>query len=78
MCFVGLKPSEGGKYTGFGNSVQSPPRSQSDMAFDQTLSSLSTGISSGWSLLSFGATKVKENALKFGSIATAKVFIFFV
>lgn len=66
-----VRPSEGGKYAGFGNTVQPPPRSQSDMAFDTTLSSLS----SGWSMLSFGANKVKENAFKFGSIATAKVKI---
>lgn len=64
-----LKPSEGGRYAGFGNTVQSQPtRSQSEV-FDTTLSSLS----SGWSLLSLGASKVKDNALKIGSIATQKV-----
>lgn len=64
-----LKPSEGGKYTGFGNTASSQPtRSQSEV-FDTTLSSLS----SGWSLLSLGASKVKENALKYGSIAGQKV-----
>lgn len=64
-----LPPSQGGKYAGFGNTAQAPPtRSQSEY-FDTTLSSLS----SGWSLLSFGASKVKDNALKFGSIATQKV-----
>ena len=69
IFFLGLRPSEGGKYAGFGNTNNCPPRSQSDMAFDSTISSLSTG----WNLLSFGANKVKENAFKFGSIASAKV-----
>lgn len=63
-----LKPSEGGKYAGFGNTAAQPTRSQSEV-FDTTLSSLS----SGWSLLSLGASKVKENALKYGSIAGQKV-----
>lgn len=68
-----LPPSQGGKYAGFGNTAsQPPPRSQSEM-FDTTLSSLA----SGWSMLSFGASKVasvaKENALKYGSLATQKV-----
>jgi ADP-ribosylation factor GTPase-activating protein 1 len=64
-----IPPNQGGKYTGFGNTAQAPPtRSQSEV-FDTTLSSLS----SGWNLLSFGASKVKDNALKFGSIATQKV-----
>lgn len=64
-----VKPSEGGRYAGFGNTVQTQPtRSQSEV-FDTTLSSLS----SGWSLLSLGASKVKDNALKYGSLATAKV-----
>ena len=64
-----LKPSEGGRYAGFGNTAPTQPtRSQSEV-FDTTLSSLS----SGWSLLSFGANKVKENALKYGSLAGQKV-----
>lgn len=63
-----LPPSQGGKYAGFGNTSAPPTRSQSEV-FDTTLSSLS----SGWNLLSFGASKVKDNALKFGSIATQKV-----
>lgn len=53
---------------GFGNTVQQPTRSQSEV-FDTTLSSLS----SGWSLLSLGASKVKDNALKYGAYATQKV-----
>lgn len=64
-----LKPSEGGRYAGFGNTPMNPPtRSQSEV-FDTTLSSLT----SGWSMLSFGANKVKENALKYGSYASQKV-----
>lgn len=64
-----LKPSEGGRYAGFGNTPMNPPtRSQSEV-FDTTLSSLT----SGWSMLSFGASKVKENALKYGSYASQKV-----
>jgi hypothetical protein len=59
----------GGKYAGFGNTPMNPPvRSQSEL-FDTTLSSLT----SGWSLLSLGANKVKENALKYGSYASQKV-----
>lgn len=64
-----LKPSEGGKYAGFGNTPQ-PTRSQSEV-FD-TNAALNS-LSSGWSLLSLGASKVKDNALKYGSIATQKV-----
>lgn len=63
-----VKPSEGGRYAGFGNTQAQPTRSQSEV-FDTTLNSLS----SGWSLLSLGASKVKDNALKYGSLATAKV-----
>lgn len=64
-----LKPSEGGKYAGFGNTIPAQPtRSQSEV-FDTTLSTLS----GGWSLLSLGASKVKDNALKYGSLATQKV-----
>lgn len=64
-----LKPSEGGKYAGFGNTPQ-PTRSQSEV-FDTN--SAAAALSSGWSLLSLGASKVKDNALKFGSIASQKV-----
>uniref|UniRef100_A0A1L8DMK4 ADP-ribosylation factor GTPase-activating protein 1 n=1 Tax=Nyssomyia neivai TaxID=330878 RepID=A0A1L8DMK4_9DIPT len=68
-----LPPNQGGKYTGFGFSRDPPPKSQSQEFFDTTLSSLA----SGWSLLSIGATKVastaKENALKYGSLASQKV-----
>lgn len=62
----------GGKYAGFGNTPMNPPtRSQSEL-FDTTL----TSLTSGWSLLSLGANKVKENAFKYGSYASQKVSIF--
>lgn len=68
-----LPPNQGGKYAGFGNTRDPPPRSQSTEIFDTTLSSLA----SGWSMLSFGASKVanvaKENALRYGSLASQKV-----
>ncbi|XP_055685797.1 ADP-ribosylation factor GTPase-activating protein 1 [Lutzomyia longipalpis] len=68
-----LPPNQGGKYSGFGFTRDPPPKSQSQEFFDTTLSSLA----SGWSLLSIGATKVastaKENALKYGSLASQKV-----
>jgi ADP-ribosylation factor GTPase-activating protein 1 len=68
-----VPPNQGGKYAGFGYSRDPPPRSQSTEIFDTTLSSLA----SGWSMFSLGATKIastaKENALKYGSLATQKV-----
>lgn len=49
------------------------PKSQSQEMFDTTLSSLA----SGWSMLSFGANKVasvaKDNAFKYGNLASQKV-----
>lgn len=68
-----LPPNQGGKYAGFGYSKEPMPKSQSQEVFDTTLSSLT----SGWSMFSIGASKVaavaKENALKYGSLATQKV-----
>ncbi|XP_065161909.1 ADP-ribosylation factor GTPase-activating protein 1 isoform X1 [Atheta coriaria] len=68
-----LPPSQGGKYSGFGYSMEPPPRSQSQEMFDNTLSSLA----SGWSFLSNSATKIaskaSESALKYGGIASQKV-----
>lgn len=62
-----LPPSQGGKYTGFGNSVNTNmPRSQSE--FDFAWNSLSAGFSSIASL----ATKASESAVRIGSIAGAK------
>jgi ADP-ribosylation factor GTPase-activating protein 1 len=68
-----LPPSEGGRYTGFGYSMDSQqPRNQSNELFDTALSSLSQG----WSMFSLAATKVatkaSENAVKFGEIASQK------
>lgn len=53
-----LPPSQGGKYTGFGNTVE---KKQEDDFFENTLSSLS----SGWSVFTAGATK-------FASVASEK------
>ncbi|XP_013781097.1 ADP-ribosylation factor GTPase-activating protein 1-like isoform X1 [Limulus polyphemus] len=68
-----LPPSQGGKYTGFGNTPVQPSRSQSQEFFDGAWSSLSLG----WSNFSIGATKLafkaSEGAVKFGSIASQKV-----
>lgn len=68
-----LPPNQGGKYAGFGYSANPMPKSQSSEVLDSTFSSLA----SGWSLLSIGASKVanvaKENALKYGNIASQKV-----
>ena len=68
-----LPPNQGGKYSGFGYTMEAPPRSTSQEFFDTAVSSLS----SGWSLFSSNATKLAskatENAFKIGSIATQKV-----
>lgn len=68
-----LPPNQGGRYAGFGYSKDPITKSQSQEYFDNTFSSLA----SGWSLLSIGASRVanaaKENALKYGSLATQKV-----
>ncbi|KAI1291089.1 ADP-ribosylation factor GTPase-activating protein 1 [Halotydeus destructor] len=63
-----LPPSQGGKYAGFGNTVNPPPRSQSEFDFDNAWSSLSTG----WSSIATLASKATENALKAGSLASQK------
>lgn len=68
-----LPPSQGGKYAGFGYSRDPVPKSQSQELLDSTVSSLS----SGWNLLSIGASKIavtaKENATKLSSLASQKV-----
>ncbi|XP_045461595.1 ADP-ribosylation factor GTPase-activating protein 1 isoform X1 [Harmonia axyridis] len=68
-----LPPSQGGKYSGFGYTMEAPPRSQSQEFVDTAISSLA----SGWSFLSSSATKIAskatENAVKYGGIATQKV-----
>ncbi|XP_057657462.1 ADP-ribosylation factor GTPase-activating protein 1 [Diorhabda carinulata] len=68
-----LPPSQGGKYSGFGYTMEPPPRSQSQEFVDTAISSLA----SGWSFLSSSATKLaskaSENAVKYGGLASQKV-----
>uniref|UniRef100_A0A8D8TLW6 ADP-ribosylation factor GTPase-activating protein 1 n=1 Tax=Cacopsylla melanoneura TaxID=428564 RepID=A0A8D8TLW6_9HEMI len=75
-----LPPSQGGRYAGFGNSVESPASAggptrsaSSQEIFGGAVSSLA----SGWSLFSTSATKLAskatENAIKYGGIASQKV-----
>lgn len=69
-----LPPSQGGKYTGFGNSANPPPRSYSTNDFyDTSVNSLTNS----WSAFSFGASKltgkVAEVGWKFTEVATKKV-----
>lgn len=60
-----LPPSQGGKYSGFGNSAYTPSRSSSTEVYDS--------LATGWSMFSVGASKLAESALKFGEIASQKV-----
>lgn len=64
-----LPPNQGGKYSGFGYTMDPPPRSQSHELFDSVQSSFATG----WNVFSKVANVAKENALKYGSIASQKV-----
>ncbi|XP_055619039.1 ADP-ribosylation factor GTPase-activating protein 1 isoform X2 [Toxorhynchites rutilus septentrionalis] len=64
-----LPPNQGGKYSGFGYSMDPPPRSQSHELFDTVQSSLA----SGWNVFSKVANVAKENALKYGTMASQKV-----
>ncbi|MPC28070.1 ADP-ribosylation factor GTPase-activating protein 1 [Portunus trituberculatus] len=64
----GLPPSQGGRYSGFGNCPNPPPKSSSTEFFDTAVSSLS----SGWSLLSLGASKVAGKAVEYSAIASEK------
>lgn len=64
-----LPPNQGGKYAGFGYSRDPPPRSQSHELFD----SVQTSLASGWSVFSKVANVAKDNALKYGSLASQKV-----
>ena len=61
-----LPPSQGGKYTGFGNTVEKPPQQESEM-FSGTWDSLSSGWSSFTSSASVWASQAKEKASQFGS-----------
>ncbi|XP_075524770.1 ADP-ribosylation factor GTPase-activating protein 1 isoform X5 [Dermacentor variabilis] len=51
-----LPPSQGGRYSGFGNTVSEPPRSQSQEFFDGAWSSFSTAVKIG----SIAAQKAAE------------------
>ncbi|EEB19669.1 ADP-ribosylation factor GTPase-activating protein, putative [Pediculus humanus corporis] len=68
-----LPPNQGGKYSGFGYTMDPPPRSTSQEFVDNALSSLA----SGWSLFSVSATKLAskatESACKIGEMASNKV-----
>lgn len=64
-----LPPNQGGKYSGFGYTMDPPPRSQSHELFDTVQSSIATG----WNVFSKVANVAKENALKYGSMASQKV-----
>ncbi|XP_071442698.1 ADP-ribosylation factor GTPase-activating protein 1 isoform X1 [Hetaerina americana] len=68
-----LPPSQGGRYSGFGYTMEPPPRSSSQEFFDNAVSSLA----SGWSMFSVSASKIAskatEGAFKIGGMATQKV-----
>ncbi|CAN7942141.1 unnamed protein product, partial [Ixodes hexagonus] len=68
-----LPPSQGGRYSGFGNSVSQPSRSQSQEFFDGAWSSFSSGFATFASGATKIASKASENAVKIGSIAALKV-----
>ncbi|XP_042236365.1 ADP-ribosylation factor GTPase-activating protein 1-like isoform X2 [Homarus americanus] len=63
-----LPPSQGGRYSGFGNCPNPPPKSASTEIFDTAV----TSLTSGWSMLSLGATKIAGKAMEYSSIATEK------
>lgn len=64
--------TEGGRYTGFGYTMDPQPKAQSNEVLDTAMSSLTKG----WSMFSLAATKIAstagENAMKFGEIASQK------
>lgn len=69
-----LPPSQGGKYTGFGNTMNPPPRSMSTNDFmDASLN----GITNSWSAFSLGASKLSSKVAdvgwKFTEVASRKV-----
>lgn len=68
-----IPPNQGGRYSGFGYTMDPPPRSTSQEFFDSAVSSLA----SGWSVFSVSATKIAskatEGAIKIGGIASQKV-----
>jgi len=69
-----VPPSQGGKYTGFGNSTNPPPRSFSSNDFmDMSVN----GLTNSWSAFSIGASKltskVADVGWKFTEVASRKV-----
>lgn len=68
-----VPPNQGGKYSGFGYTMDPPPKSSSQEFFDSAVSSLA----SGWSVFSTSAVKIAniatEGAIKVGGMATQKV-----
>ncbi|KAL7032542.1 hypothetical protein ACKWTF_007342 [Chironomus riparius] len=70
-----IPPSQGGRYAGFGNQASNPPVRSNSEFFN--MDTTWTSLSSGWSMLSSSATKIaltaKDNAVKYGNIATQKV-----
>lgn len=68
-----VPPNQGGKYTGFGYTMEPPPRSHSQEIMDGAWST----FSSGWSSFTSGASKfvykASEGAVKLGNIASQKV-----
>jgi len=69
-----LPPSQGGRYSGFGNQVESgPPRSSSVTDFYE---GSVNGLTSSWSAFSFGASKLTERmseaGKKLSEVATQK------
>lgn len=68
-----VPPNQGGKYSGFGYTMDPPPKSSSQEFFDSAVSSLA----SGWSVFSTSAVKIAniatEGAMKVGGMATQKV-----
>lgn len=70
--FRDLPPSQGGRYTGFGNTVQKPQKQESD-TFSGTWDSLSAGWSSFTSSASTWATSAKEKASQLGSTINQNV-----
>ncbi|XP_018014749.1 ADP-ribosylation factor GTPase-activating protein 1 [Hyalella azteca] len=68
-----VPPSQGGRYSGFGNTnYQPPPKSASVDMMDTAVSSLAQG----WSLLSLGATKVAAKAVEYSAIAADKATVY--
>ncbi|KAK7585847.1 hypothetical protein V9T40_000026 [Parthenolecanium corni] len=72
-----LPPSQGGKYSGFGYTVESNDNNSMRQAPAFTLDTAVSSLTTGWSLFSVSASKfaskATENAVKFGNIASKKV-----